>query len=99
VLVAQGDGAGALAAYRKGLAIAEALAGRDAANTGWQVDVAISCGKLGTLEHAQSVENRRGYLLRGREILTRLKSAGLLLPSQDWIPWFDAKLAEFDGKP
>ena len=38
VLVAQGDGAGALAAYRKSLAIAEALAGRDPATTGWQRD-------------------------------------------------------------
>src|SRR5271166_3880171 len=99
VLVAQGDGAGALAAYRKSHAIAEALAGRDAANTRWQVDVAISCAKLSTLEHGQSVEERRAFLLRGREILVSLKSAGRLLPDQDWIPWFDAKLAEFDGKP
>ena len=33
VLVAQGDRAGALAAYRQSLAIAEALAARDTANT------------------------------------------------------------------
>ena len=39
VLVAQGDGPGALAAYRRGLAIAEALATRDPANTQWQRDL------------------------------------------------------------
>jgi hypothetical protein len=42
VLVAQGDGPGALAAYRKGLDIAEALAARDPANTEWQRDLSVS---------------------------------------------------------
>ena len=36
VLLAQGDGPAALAAYRAGLAIAETLAPRDPANTEWQ---------------------------------------------------------------
>ena len=39
VLVAQGDGPGALAAYRAGLKIREALAQRDPANTEWQRDL------------------------------------------------------------
>lgn len=39
VLVAQGDGPGALAAYRKSLAIHEPLAARDLANTQWQRDL------------------------------------------------------------
>jgi predicted negative regulator of RcsB-dependent stress response len=41
VLVAQGAGPGALAAYRRGLAIAEALARRDPANTQWQRDLSV----------------------------------------------------------
>jgi hypothetical protein len=93
VLVAQGDGAGALSAYRKSLAIGEALATRDPANTEWQTDVAVSCAKLGTLEHGQSVEVQHDHLVRGRQILVSLKSAGRLMPSQDWIPWFDDQLA------
>ena len=97
VLVAQGDGPGALAAYRKSLAIAEALAARDTANTEWQTDVVVSCFKLGTLEHGQSVEVRHGHLLRGREILLRLKSAGRLMASQNWIKWFDEELAKLVG--
>jgi tetratricopeptide (TPR) repeat protein len=51
VLLAQGDGPGGLAAYQAGLVIAEGLAKRDPANTQWQVDIAVSCGKLGSLEH------------------------------------------------
>ena len=53
VLVAQGDLAGALAAYCKGLAIAEALAARDAANTGWQRDLSVSHDKIGDVLVAQ----------------------------------------------
>jgi hypothetical protein len=36
---------------------------------------------------------RRGYLLRGRDILVTLKQAGRLLPNQDWVAWFDEQLA------
>ena len=42
VLVAQRDGAGALAAYKAGLKITEGLAKRDPAKTQWQVYVAVS---------------------------------------------------------
>ena len=74
--------------------IREALAVRNPANTQWQVDVAVSCAKLGALEYGQSIEERRGYLLRGREILVRLKSDGRLMPNQDWIASFDEELAK-----
>jgi tetratricopeptide (TPR) repeat protein len=97
VLVAQGEGAGALSAYRAALAIREVLAARDPANTQWETDLAVSCAKLGTLEHGQSVELRHGHLVRGRQILVSLKSAGRLMPSQDWIPWFDNQLAKLTG--
>ena len=53
VLVAQGDGPGALAAYRKGLAIAEALAARDPANTEWQRDLSVSHDRIGDVLVAQ----------------------------------------------
>src|SRR2546421_571272 len=42
VLVAQGDRAGALAAYRAGLEIRETLARRDPGNTEWQRDLSVS---------------------------------------------------------
>jgi tetratricopeptide (TPR) repeat protein len=94
VLVAQRDEPGALAAYRRALAIIEGLALRDPANTLWQRDVAFSCAKLGTLMHGQDEDTRRNYLLRGREIIARLKREDRLAPSEDWIAWFDARLAE-----
>lgn len=94
MLKAQGDGPGALAAYRQSHEIFEALAARDPANTEWQVDVAVSCGKLGTLEHGQNVEVRRAYLLRGKTILARLKSADRLMANQDWTEWFAEQLQQ-----
>ena len=92
MLVAQGDVAGALESYRKGLGIAEELAGRDPSNSRWQTDMAVSCSKLGTLEQGQSVEVRRDYLLSGRGILAKLKEEGRLPPNRDWIGWFDGQL-------
>jgi hypothetical protein len=53
VLVAQGDGPGALAAYQAGLAIAEGLAKRDPANTQWQRDLSVSNNKIGDVLVAQ----------------------------------------------
>jgi tetratricopeptide (TPR) repeat protein len=47
VLLSQGDGAGALAAYQAGLTIAEGLAKRDPANTEWQRDLSVSHNKMG----------------------------------------------------
>jgi hypothetical protein len=53
VLVAQGDGAGALASYRKGLAIGETLAKRDPENTQWQRDLSVSHDRIGDVLVAQ----------------------------------------------
>ena len=53
VLVAQGDGPGALAAYQAGLAIAAVLAKRDPANTGWQRNLSVSNNKIGDVLVAQ----------------------------------------------
>ena len=53
LLVAQGDGSGALAAFRKGLVIDEALAARDLANSEWQRSLSISHNKIGAVLVAQ----------------------------------------------
>ena len=94
VLVSQGDGAGALAAYQAALAIAEGLAQRDPANTQWQVDVAVSCWKMASLDALLSIPDRRELLRRGRQILSTLKDAGRLQANQDWIGAFDQALAD-----
>ena len=64
----------------------------DQANTQWQVDVAVSCAKLGSLDSILSAAIRKEHLTRGREILISLKNAGKLHPSQDHIGWFDQAL-------
>ena len=53
VLIAQGDGPGALAAYEKGLTIRETLAQRDPTNTEWQRDLSVSHSKIGDVLKAQ----------------------------------------------
>jgi tetratricopeptide (TPR) repeat protein len=98
VLVAQGDGPGALAAYRKGLAIGEALAARDPTNSQWAVDVVVSCAKLGSLTREHTTDMRRAYLTRGREMLVSLKTEGRLLPDRDWITWFDGQIVQLTGE-
>jgi tetratricopeptide (TPR) repeat protein len=49
VLMAQGDGPGALAAYKASLAITEGLAKRDPANTEWQRDLSVSMMRIGNV--------------------------------------------------
>ncbi|WP_374692181.1 SEC-C metal-binding domain-containing protein, partial [Accumulibacter sp.] len=53
LLQAQGDLAGAGAAYRADLAIAERLAASDPGNAGWQRDLSVSHNKIGDLLRAQ----------------------------------------------
>ena len=96
VLVAEGDGPGALAAYQAGLTIAESLAKRDPANTGWQVDLAVSCAKLGSLDSLVSAQQRKEYLSRGLKLLSALKQAGRLHANQDWSAWFDNALGSLN---
>jgi tetratricopeptide (TPR) repeat protein len=53
VLRAQGDLAGALDAFRKGLVIRETLSRRDAGNMEWQRDLSISHDRIGDVLSAQ----------------------------------------------
>ena len=86
--------AGALAAFRQALIIAEALAAHDPVNVQWQLDVVASCIILGMVTYAHNVEIRREYLLRGRGILVSLERMGRLQPNQNLIEWIDARLAQ-----
>lgn len=58
----------ALAAYRKGLAIAAALVARDPANTEWQRDLSVSYNKIGDVLTAQG--DARAALAAYREGLS-----------------------------
>jgi hypothetical protein len=97
VQVAHGDLPAALTSYRASLAIRERLAKADPANVQWQIDVAVSCSKLG-LHSSLSTDERRGYLQRGLEIQQLLKTSGRLPPNQDWTGWFDKRLKELSGQ-
>jgi hypothetical protein len=72
-MVAMGKMDEALASYRRGLAIAEALAARDPAHTGWQRDLAVSYHKIGSLEIGRgNAADARELLEKGRAIISRL---------------------------
>ena len=73
------------------------LAGRDAANAQWQVDLAVSCWKLGSFDGLPVIE-RRDLLKRGLNILLALRQAERLLPNQDSTGWFEAELEKLDAK-
>ena len=94
VLSAQGDHKGALLAYRQGFRISEALSARDPTSTQWQSNVAVFCSRLGTLDHGVQLDERRAFLVRGKQILMMLKKQGRLPPSQDWTAWFEQELSK-----
>ena len=93
---ARAEIAAALTSYRKGLDIREALTGRDPVNVQWQIDVAVSCSKLGT--HAVlAPQERRTYLQHGLQIQKDLMAQRRLPPNQDWIAWFEEQLKELNA--
>jgi tetratricopeptide (TPR) repeat protein len=92
VLLAKGKTEEALAAWRRGLEIAEAAAEAHPERTGWQRDLAASCHKVGTLEaqngHADAA---REHLERGRAIIARLARIA------DYQTQWRADLSRFDA--
>jgi tetratricopeptide (TPR) repeat protein len=79
VLRAQGDLAGALAAYRQSLKIAEALSARDAANTQWQRDLIVSYVKL------SEVTGDKAYVSQALDIALAMQERGALAPRDAWM--------------
>ena len=76
VLVAQGDRPGALAEYRKELAIAEALAARDAANADWQRVLIVSLVKM------SEVTGDKAFVARALNLALDLQRRGTLALSE-----------------
>jgi TonB family protein len=91
VLSAQGDLAGALVTYRKSLALDDILATRAPDNVPMQLTLSSLCGKLGVLGALPAAE-RRAYLERGRDIMSRLSSQGHLPPQQDSRSAFETQI-------
>ena len=79
--MAQGDGAGALAAYQAGLDIARGLAQRDPANTQWQRDLVVSNVNLSEVVKT----GKRAYLERALQIVRDLYETNRLAPVDAWM--------------
>jgi tetratricopeptide (TPR) repeat protein len=79
VLLAQGDLAGGLRAYREALGVAERLALSDPSNAGWQRDLSVSRSKIGDVLLAQG--DLAGGLKTYREALGVRERLALSDPS------------------
>ena len=79
--MAQGDRAGAIAAYSESLDIRRELSAKGPGNALWQTEVVKSLGNL-----AQAGDDPRGRLSEAFQIVNRLKSQGKLKPAQfQWL--------------
>ena len=74
----------ALDAYRQRHLIAERLTRLDPSNVRWQVDLAISYGRLGSVP-VLPLSERQAFRQQGRDIVSRLKAAGRLISAEDQI--------------
>ena len=98
VLIAEGKLDDALASYRHGLEIAEALVKRDPGHAGWQRDLAVSYHKIGSLEAIGNPGEARELLEKGRAIIARL--ARIAAHQAQWrsdLSQFDEVLKSLDG--
>ena len=97
-LIADGKLKEALASYRHGLVIAEALVKRDPGRAGWQRDLAVSYHKIGSLEAIDNPAEARELLEKGRAIIDRL--AQIAAHQAQWrsdLSRFDEVLKTLDG--
>jgi len=80
VLLAQGDLAGALEAYRKSMGVRERLASADPSNAGWQRDLAVSFHKLaGMCEQTHQAAEAAQYWIGCRDVLRGMRRRGLFM--------------------
>ena len=79
----QGDGAGALQAFRKGHAIAEALAARDPANAEWQRNLMVSYAKLAGATEPTDAAAALDWWRKAFEQFDGMKRRGIMLPTDE----------------
>ena len=78
-MVVQGDGPAAQAAFRKSLAIGEALAARDPANAQWQRDL-IACN----VKLAEATGDK-SFARRALRIAEAMQQRSILAPRDRWM--------------
>jgi hypothetical protein len=83
VLRAQGDLSGALAAYRKSLAVRERLAADDPSNATWQRDLWVSYWRQADMLERSGEKEAIDWWRRAYAVLTSMKQRGLFIPPGD----------------
>ena len=93
--VAQGNLPAALTSYQASLAIRERLAKADPGNAGWQRDLALSYGRVATVEAQQGARDDALEALRARtgnhSRLSQQSPDNATLPND--LAWFDEQIA------
>ena len=98
VLVAQGDAAGALAAYRASLGIRERLAAQDPSNAEWQRDLWVSYWRMASIAEQNGQADAMAWWRKAYETLSAMKRRGLFVSPQD-AQFFAQLRAKVDGAP
>jgi hypothetical protein len=98
---AQGDLAGALAAYEQTQAILERLAGSDPGNAGWQRDLIVSHWRMADV--LERTEGRQGeaawYWAAALDVARGLAKAGRLAPADaGFVEMLERRLAAAEGR-
>ena len=98
---AQGDLAAALTSYQAALAIHVRLAQADPGNAECQRDLAVSYGKVATIDAELGARDQAlDQFRRGREIVARLARQS---PDNATLPkdlaWFEAQIAALENQP
>ncbi|MBM3318461.1 MAG: tetratricopeptide repeat-containing protein, partial [Candidatus Eisenbacteria bacterium] len=83
VLLAQGDRAGALKAYRGTQAILERLAAADPSNAGWQRDLIVSYWRMADIAEKSGQDDARAWWRKAYEQISSMKRRGILAPADE----------------
>ena len=95
MLIAHGDLAGALAAYRESLAVRQHLALADPSNSGWQRDLFVSYSRMAMMAEQSNSGEAHEWWRKAYETLSALKQRGILLPTDEpYLMQLKAKLGQ-----
>ncbi len=83
VLLAQGDLAGALKAYREYQAGMQRLAAADPSNAGWQRDLFVSYWRMADIAEKTGTGDALEWWRKANDLLAGMKQRGIMLPTDE----------------
>ena len=96
---AQGDGDGALDAFRASLAIRERLAVQDPRNAGWQRDLVLSVGRIGDVLTQQRDREALAWCRRAQDLATSWAARFPQGNGRELLDWTDRLVTAAEAVP